>query len=309
MSQKDTVLKNYLSIPEVFADLFNAYIFNGEEVLKPQDLETLDSAETVLIEKKDKSVEAVQKYRDVVKKSAFGAEFIIFGVENQANIHYAMAIRSMLYDAISYTNQISEISKIHRINKDLSGDEYLSKFSKSDKLIPVITLVVYYGNDDWDGSADLYNMLEFPKENLEILKKFISNYKMNLLSINNINNIELYKTGLRELFGVIRNEKNGKSLKEYVEKNKNRFSNLDEATYNAIKVFIYNIKEENLKNKKGGIDMSQALEDIKKEGIQEGIKKGKIQDAKNMLELKIDIEIIKKITGLTEEEINGLFIK
>lgn len=46
--------------------------------------------------------------------------------------------------------------------------------------------------------------------------------------------------------------------------------------------------------------MSQALEDIKKEGI---------QDAKNMLELKIDIEIIKKITGLTEEEINGLFIK
>lgn len=309
MSQKDTVLKNYLSIPEVFADLFNAYIFNGEEVLKPQDLETLDSAETVLIEKKDKSVEAVQKYRDVVKKSAFGAEFIIFGVENQANIHYAMAIRSMLYDAISYTNQISEISKIHRINKDLSGDEYLSKFSKSDKLIPVITLVVYYGNDDWDGSADLYNMLEFPKENLEILKKFISNYKMNLLSINNINNIELYKTGLRELFGVIRNEKNGKSLKEYVEKNKNRFSNLDEATYNAIKVFInldkYNIKEENLKNKKGGIDMSQALEDIKKEGIKEG----KIEDAKKMLELKIDIEIIKKITGLTEKEINGLFIK
>lgn len=68
MSQKDTVLKKYLSIPEVFADLFNAYIFNGEEVLKPQDLETLDSAETVLIEKKDKSVEAVQKYRDVVKR-------------------------------------------------------------------------------------------------------------------------------------------------------------------------------------------------------------------------------------------------
>ena len=45
-----------------------------------------------------------------------GTKIIILACENQDEIHYGMPVRSMLYDAISYTEQIRELQKIHRVN-------------------------------------------------------------------------------------------------------------------------------------------------------------------------------------------------
>ena len=48
----------------------------------------------------------------------------------------------------------------------------------------------------------------------------------------------------------------------------------------------------------------------RKEGIKEGLKKGKKAEkksiAQNMLEMKIDKEIISKVTGLTMDEIENM---
>ena len=44
----------------------------------------------------------------------------------------------------------------------------------------------------------------------------------------------------------------------------------------------------------------------KKEGIEEGVMQEKLNNAKKMLENNLDIEIISKVTGLTEEEIEKL---
>ena len=33
------------------------------------------------------------------------AAYLLLGIENQSDIHYAMPIRNMLYDAIQYVNQ------------------------------------------------------------------------------------------------------------------------------------------------------------------------------------------------------------
>ncbi len=38
-------------------------------------------------------VETIQKIFDVVKKTAYGIDFVILGLENQENIHYAMPLR------------------------------------------------------------------------------------------------------------------------------------------------------------------------------------------------------------------------
>ena len=42
----DTVLKNYWSNNEQFADIFNAVLFDGEEVIKPEELEDVDTEES-----------------------------------------------------------------------------------------------------------------------------------------------------------------------------------------------------------------------------------------------------------------------
>ena len=52
--------------------------------------------------------------------------------------------------------------------------------------------------------------------------------------------------------------------------------------------------------------IKQGIKKGKKEGIEEGQKKEKIEIAKNMLEQKIDIDVISKVTGLNIEKILDL---
>ena len=77
---------------------------------------------------------------------------------------------------------------------ELTEEEFLSKFRKEDKLYPVISLVFYYGLTPWDASVDLYGM--FMQNNLfeksELLKKYVSNYRLNLIDAGNIENIQKF---------------------------------------------------------------------------------------------------------------------
>ena len=47
---------------------------------------------------------------------------------------------------------------------------------KTDRLHPVISLCVYYGEKEWDGSFSLTDMLVIPEK----LKMLVSDYKMNI---------------------------------------------------------------------------------------------------------------------------------
>ena len=40
--------------------------------------------------------------------------YVLFGVENQSHIHYAMPVRNMLYDVINYSAQVNEKTKQYR---------------------------------------------------------------------------------------------------------------------------------------------------------------------------------------------------
>ena len=96
----DTILKNFWRDNRHFADLYNAVCFNGEQVLKPQDLTEADTDVSSML-KFNGHAETVQKILDVVKKTAYGVDFVLWGLENQAKIHYAMPLRHMVGDAFS----------------------------------------------------------------------------------------------------------------------------------------------------------------------------------------------------------------
>ena len=44
----DTVLKNYWNNKEQFADLFNAVLFEGRQMIKPEEREDVDTEESLL---------------------------------------------------------------------------------------------------------------------------------------------------------------------------------------------------------------------------------------------------------------------
>lgn len=49
----DVVLKNYWRNNDQFADLFNAVLFYGKQVIKPAELEDLDTEESSVMEHKE----------------------------------------------------------------------------------------------------------------------------------------------------------------------------------------------------------------------------------------------------------------
>ena len=74
----------------------------------------------------------------------------------------------------SYLKEYNEIAMRNKEEKEFkSTDEFLSNFKKTDRLHPVISLCVYYGEDEWDGPFCLTDMLEIPEK----LKTLVSDYK------------------------------------------------------------------------------------------------------------------------------------
>lgn len=86
----DTILKTFWRDNDHFADLFNAALFDGEQVLNPADLMEVDTDVSSVV-KFNNHAETVQKVLDVVKKTAYGVDFVIWGLENQSKIHYGNA--------------------------------------------------------------------------------------------------------------------------------------------------------------------------------------------------------------------------
>ena len=202
----DVVVKNYWRNNEQFADFFNAVLYEGKQVIKPDELEDMDTEESYVSENK-KYVESVLASRDNIKirkkSTKHDVELCILGMESQEHIHYAMPMRVMGYDYGSYKKQYDSNAVKYKTAKGLSDDEFISKMKRTDKFIPIITIVIYYGEKAWDGAVSLQGMLDIPED----MKAFINDYKMNLvearknnLKLHNINNKDLFN-----LFGILLN--------------------------------------------------------------------------------------------------------
>lgn len=105
------------------------------------------------------------KARDLLRKSAFGVNFALIGIENQDAMDYELPLRTMNYDVAVYEKQALKIRKEIRQRKrqreKLTAGEYLYGFRKKDKLNPAITFVLYSGEETWDGPTSLHEMLDF----------------------------------------------------------------------------------------------------------------------------------------------------
>ena len=136
-------------------------------MIQPEKLREIDTTEMAILQggdQKHQDSETVQKYRDILKKTVVKEDgetvYLLLGVENQTDIHYAMPVRNLIYDALQYGKQVSDITAENRkTGKKRSGGEYLSGFYKEDKLTPVITLVIHFGTELWDGPESLHEML------------------------------------------------------------------------------------------------------------------------------------------------------
>ena len=123
-TKADIIFKDFWRNNERFADLFNVVVFGGKEVIKPEALHEMDTDVSGVIQLKDYK-ETLSRTRDVIKKTAYGVEFVVLGIESQQHIHYAMPLRHMVYDAMSY---LRNIRKLHANIKKIPGKRQKMNF-------------------------------------------------------------------------------------------------------------------------------------------------------------------------------------
>ena len=301
--QKDVSLKTFWRDNEHFADLFNATVFNGKQVLKPDKLTEMDTDVSATIHSKSYN-ESITRNRDVVKKMSDGVEFNILGLEIQDKTHYAMPLRTMTYDALGYIKEYNDIKKHHKLNKDSfsSHEEFLSGINKSDRFHPIITLVLYYGESLWDGPTCLSDMMISMPDNI---KAYFSDYKLNLVQILDSDKYTFYNEDVRDVFNIIRNIYNDDFDSIYREYESHNVD-IDVMELICNITSVPKLMDLCTDTEQGGtVNMCEAMKRFQAEceskGMKEGIDSEKVNSIISMLEFGITKEQI--LTKYTKEDL------
>ena len=284
MGKSSTAVNHWMRDRGRFADLFNGVVFDGEQVVRPEDLEEARGESDILVTDREKKERQVQRYRDIVMQWKKGPYLAMLACESQSSVHYAMPVRNMLYDSLSYTEQIRRIGESNRRKEGagkITGEEFLSGLRREDRICPVITLVLYYGEDEWDGSRDLYGMFPGGQEERvrKMLESYVPDYCINLVDVGNIQEPERFTSDLQLVFGMLKYRGDMGELQKYVDRHREYFQNVDADTYRAVREMLHaggvmeSMREEK-DRKEGTVNMCKALEDLYQSGVDSGMEQG-----------------------------------
>lgn len=178
MDRNEKLLTDY---NDVFADIMNVLLYGGKRVIKEDDLEnSKDISQYKADGKLHEQERDVSKY---LKGQEYRVAFL--GMEHQNKMDQYMPLRVISYDGSAYRSQLLENNKIN--------------------LYPVITLVLYFGNERWKYGKSLYEVLNISDE----LKEFTNDYKINLIEVAYLSEkqIEMFQSDFRFLADFFRQKR------------------------------------------------------------------------------------------------------
>ena len=272
MGKNDVALGAYFSDPQIFADLFNAWMYGGKQVIDPGSLMTEDSDQP-----RPEYARPYKHVRDVVKMyQKDGVQLVLLGIENQEQVDYSAPVRIMQFDGADYQNQVRRTEEENRKRLELKTG--LPAFFREDRIVPVITLILYFGEEEWDRPVRLHDMLAFPEKD-SMIRSLVPDYPIHVISVRRNGSagmdISLLHTELRQVFGFLQYQEDKEGLKRYVEENRPVFSRLSS---NAALFLAASAHEtrllKGLNRKEEHYDMCRALDEWYADGVSEGEKIG-----------------------------------
>lgn len=159
MGELDLREKNLFAIDTIFAALLNAFLIpKGAQPIRPEDITDAPTEIVTLVRGG-----VVHRFRDIFKcvrdRLSIGLAFL--GLENQTHFDKDMPMRIMAYDALSYCRQFETLKP-------------------GEKLLPVVTFVLYFGYDKcWNGPRSLSECFEVPEQ----LKPFFCDYSIHVIEL------------------------------------------------------------------------------------------------------------------------------
>ena len=282
MGKADTITKKYMENPTVFADAFNQFLYHGDQKIDPARLTELDTTEIVIPYGAGGAGVPEQKYRDVLKllyaMTDGRTAYCIMGIENQTEIHYALPVRNGVYDFLQLSHQVSVAARSHKqaMKETKSGTdlpnksqmeekptdgEFLSGFWKTDRLVPVITLVIYFGTDGWDAPLSLREMYSNTDS---VILAHAPDYHVNLIAPREMsdNEIDEFHSNLREVMLYIKYSKDKEKLNQIIEEDL-KFQSMERQAAEVINV----VTGSKLKypEGKGDVNMCLAIQQMREE--------------------------------------------
>ncbi len=328
----DIRYREYWRDNERFADLFNTVAFGGNTVVNPDELQELDTRVSRLISDSD-SEHKIERTRDIMKVS-HGAKYLLLGVENQTHIHYGMPLKALTYDVLGYIDEAKHISEKRKKEKGLNSAEFLSGMRKEDRLTPIITLIIYYGEEVWDAPLSLSEMFKDDEQWNSLIQ---TEHRILLLQVCNSEQYHFQNKDTETIFSISRELFKGNLTQV---KNKYNTKDLSQeilAMVGSITGFrgMEQVAEKGEQNMCKAIDAIFEQERIKTEermckGLQDALDKERIDTEQRMLKLQSDalnkaridteqrmlklniidfIQTLKEFQCDTDDICNRLFIK
>ena len=287
MARTDEPIKKLFKNKENFADLFNATIFQGKQVIKADKLIEINTEDIHIEDKTTEELEITKKYRDLTMLYKDRVLQIVLGCEDQSTVDYSMPIRTMLYDALAYEKQRNDLE----LKQNAEGKYYRRKMTKNQKVRPVLTIIFYYGEKQWDGATSLHDMIQWSEE--QELQEIVPNYKMNLIWAYGQEDIDKFKSDLQYILYLLKYKQEEEKLEKYIEENDEKLQHMNQDTHNAIVALMGSEILEGIENEEGGeIRMeSKALQAIQRRGEIAGERRGE----KRGEILKLIVQVQKKL--------------
>ena len=286
MSKKNDILTGFFSRAQIFAELFNGSLYEGRQVIKPEQLAEIQNFYNEPIQERYGKKKQVERRRDVARALFRENGVVILAVELQDSENYIMPIRCAEYDLLELLKQIRKLKEKYKRNGGLKTKaEFLSGIKEEDRIIPVITLVLNHGKKRWNTHRSIKDMLDLSGMDEE-LKELILDHEIKVINLVDLDENH-FQTGLRELVGLMKRSEDKAQMYAYYQENRMRFEEMDETTFDVI-CTVLNLKpmlkkKENFREEKGGkLDMCKAFEDLMADCRMEGRTKG-VQEGEERL--------------------------
>lgn len=153
MKDKDITEKHLESFNDVFSDIINVLIFDGNNVIKENELEDIHTrsyfSENAQIRDQERDIAKIWKRENVI--------ISFYGIENQTEIDTVMPLRVIGYD----------------------GGSYRYMLANNMKPCPVITFVLNFSNKRWEEYTSLYDCFNVNEK----MTPFVKNYGINVVDV------------------------------------------------------------------------------------------------------------------------------
>lgn len=155
MGQKDMAEKLLADYNDVFADIVNVLLFNGEQLITEDELEDTNiqshyKADTKTLHEQERDIAKILKHK--------GLCISFLGLEHQTTVDENMPLRCISYDGAAYRSQLLAENK--------------SRY-------PVITLVLYFGLTHWNKGHSISDLLKVSDE----WQPYFNDYSANIFEI------------------------------------------------------------------------------------------------------------------------------